>query len=72
MKQQPDNIKLQAIQFNFHRGILKRAADLIEKHHVELPTLSFPLNNKTKKHWFPIPGMYGGVIGSRMTKMISS
>ncbi len=60
MRPLPNDIDLQAIQTNFHQVILGRVADLIQKHQVDLPTLSFPLNSKNEKLWFPIPGMYGG------------
>lgn len=53
-----DEEVLGRIQANFHDVIRSRAAQLIERHNIELPILKYPLEND--KEWFAVPGMYGG------------
>ncbi len=55
MKQTPEEMLL-AIQQNFHEVIKGRAGNLIDRHKLELPKLTF----NEGESWFPIPGMYGG------------
>ena len=40
--------------------MIEQAGDLIDNQNLELPKLAPITNFEQEKHWFPIPGMYGG------------
>lgn len=59
MRQAPEET-LRAIQQHFHAVIRGRAAELIDKHGLELPELAPLVGSDEPEAWSPIPGMYGG------------
>ncbi len=59
MQQIPEQTLLQ-IEHHFHELMRKRAGDLIDSQNLELPKLAPIANSEQEKHWFSIPGMYGG------------
>lgn len=55
--------ELKRIEINFHKLIMHRAGNLIEKFDVEMPHVTFDLLEKDgwiNRESFPVPGMYGG------------
>lgn len=57
----PPAATIRAIQAHFQAVIRGRAAVLVDKHKLKLPTLVIPVaRSADDRSWFPIPGMCGG------------